>query len=147
MACETIPAQREAELLLRLLEETPHLWAWISFSCKDGKHLSDDGLLRDAVRACSSHDRVAAVGINCTPPEFVASLVEEARRGTDKPIIVYPNSGEVYDPVSKRWHSPPSLLPWDELPGVWTRNGACGIGGCCRVGAGGITRIRNAVMG
>jgi homocysteine S-methyltransferase len=146
MACETLPAQREAEVLLRLLAETPGQWAWMSFSCRDGKHLSDGGLLRDAVRACSSHDRVAAVGINRTAPEFVASLVEEARRGTDRPIIVYPNSGEVYDPVSKRWHSPPTLTPWEEAPEVWIQKGACGVGGCCRVGPGGVTTIRRALM-
>jgi homocysteine S-methyltransferase len=147
MACETIPTQGEADVLLRLLEETPQQWAWISFSCRDEKHLSDGGLLRDAAGACSSAPRVAAVGINCTAPEHIASLVEEARRGTDKPIIVYPNSGEAYDPVSKRWHSPPSLLPWEELPGVWIRSGACGVGGCCRVGPEGVTGIRRALLG
>ena len=147
MACETIPAQGEAEVLLRLLEETPHQWAWLSFSCRDGKHLSDGGLLRDAVRACSLEPRVAAVGVNCTAPEHIRSLIHEARMGTDKPILVYPNSGEKYDPLSKVWRTPPSLPPWQELPAVWIREGACGVGGCCRVGPGGIAEIRRALMG
>lgn len=147
MACETIPSQQEAEVLLRLLEEIPGPWAWISFSCRDGKHLSDGGLLRDAVAACSSGTWVAAVGINCTAPEHVASLVEEARKGTDKPILVYPNSGEAYDPASKRWHATPSPSPWDAGPKAWVREGACGVGGCCRVGPGGIARIRRALLG
>jgi len=147
MACETIPAQGEAEVLLRLLEETPHQWAWISFSCKDEKHLSDGGLLRDAVRACSFEPRVAAVGVNCTAPQHIDSLVEEARKGTDKPIIVYPNSGEEYDPLAKVWRSSPSLPTSDALPAAWIRAGACGVGGCCRVGPGGIAEIRRAVLG
>lgn len=147
MACETIPAQREAEVLLGLLADTPDQWAWFSFSCRDEKHLSDGGLLREAARACSSEARVAAVGINCTAPEHIGSLVDEARRGTDKPIIVYPNSGEEYDPVSKRWHSPPTLTPWEEAPEVWIQKGACGVGGCCRVGPEGIARIRRALLG
>ena len=33
-----------------------------------------------------------------------------------------------------------------KLPAVWTGKGACGIGGCCRVGPGGVTTIRRALM-
>ncbi|MGW8265007.1 MAG: homocysteine S-methyltransferase [Longimicrobiales bacterium] len=146
LACETIPTQREAEALLRLLAGTPSQWAWFSFSCKDGKHLSDGGRLSDAARACTSEPRVAAIGINCTAPEHIGSLIDEARAGTDKPILVYPNSGEQYDPVTKRWHSPPSSTPLDEATGDWVRRGARGVGGCCRVGPGGIAGIRRALM-
>ena len=146
LACETIPAQREAEVLLRLVAETPDQWAWFSFSCQDGKRLHDGGLLRDAVRACASESRVAAVGINCTAPEFVGSLIDEARKETDKPILVYPNSGEAYDPVAKRWHTPPSFTPLEEATGDWIRRGACGAGGCCRVGPDGIAGIRRALL-
>ena len=41
LACETIPSLREAEVLLELLRRTPDRWAWMSFSCRDGAHLSD----------------------------------------------------------------------------------------------------------
>lgn len=47
---------------------------------------------------------MAAVGVNCTAPEYVRELVERIRRVTGKPIVVYPNSGECYDPVTKTWH-------------------------------------------
>jgi len=146
LACETIPTQREAEALLRLLAGTPNQWAWFSFSCKDGKHLCDGGRLSDAARACTSEPRVAAIGINCTAPEHVGSLIDEARTGTDKPILVYPNSGEQYDSVTKRWHSPPSSTPLEEATEEWVRRGACGVGGCCRVGPGGIAGIRRALL-
>jgi homocysteine S-methyltransferase len=146
MACETIPTQREAEALLRLVAETPDQWAWMSFSCRDGRHLSDGGLLRDATQACNSEPRVAAVGINCTAPEFIPSLIDEARKGTDKPILVYPNSGEGYDAAEKRWHSAPFPTPWEEAAGDWVRRGAAGVGGCCRVGPGKIAEIRRALL-
>jgi len=146
MACETLPGQGEAEILLRLLEETPGQWGWISFSCKDGRHLSDGGLLRDAARACDAGTGVAAVGINCTAPEFMGSLIEEARKGTDKPILVYPNSGEEYDAEEKSWKACPTSEPWEERAVEWVRSGASGVGGCCRVGPDGIRRIRRALL-
>lgn len=147
MACETLPGQQEAEILLQLLEETPGQWGWISFSCKDGRHLSDGGLLRDAARVCDTGAGVAAVGINCTAPEFIGSLIEEARKGTDKPVLVYPNSGEKYDARRKRWHSCPTSYPWEETAVAWVRSGASGVGGCCRVGSDGIRRIRRSLLG
>jgi len=146
MACETLPGQQEAEVLLRLLEETPGQWGWMSFSCKDGQHLSDGGLLRDAARACDAGSGVAAVGINCTAPEFVGSLIEEARRGTDKPILVYPNSGEEYEARTKRWHIGSSSYAWEEAAVEWVRRGASGVGGCCRVGPDRIREIRRALL-
>ncbi len=146
MACETLPGQREAEVLLRLLEETPGQWGWISFSCKDGRHLSDGGLLRDAARACDAGTGVAAVGINCTAPEFIEPLIEEALRGTDKPVLVYPNSGEEYDARGKTWRSCPTSYSLEEHAVGWVRSGASGVGGCCRVGPDGIRTIRRALL-
>jgi homocysteine S-methyltransferase len=34
LALETIPAQKEAEILVELLKEFPKQKAWLSFSCK-----------------------------------------------------------------------------------------------------------------
>jgi len=142
LACETIPAEREARVLLRLLRETPDRWAWLSFCCRNEQHLSDGGRLTDVVRACDAESRVAAVGINCTPPEFIPSLIEEARRGTEKPILVYPNSGERYEAQDKAWYSSPSSIEWGEATKGWVQRGAAGVGGCCRVGPERIEEIR-----
>ena len=147
MACETIPDRRETEVFLRLVAETPGPWAWLSFQCRDGEHISDGSLLRDAARACDSVPLVAAVGINCTPPELISPLIAEARTGTSKPILVYPNSGERYDAEAKRWHSPPSSASWTEAAEEWVRAGAAGVGGCCRVGPERIARIRRHLLG
>src|SRR3974390_665956 len=37
-ACETIPSWDEAESLLLALHQFPHMRAWFSFACKDGRH-------------------------------------------------------------------------------------------------------------
>lgn len=54
--------------------------AWVSFSCRDDRHVSHGETLKECVRALEGCARVAAVGINCTPPRFIQSLVTEARK-------------------------------------------------------------------
>jgi len=134
LACETIPSLREAAVLLSLIAETPDRWAWVSFSCRDGSHLNDGSRLADAARLCAEAPRVAAVGINCTAPQHIASLIAEARRVTAKPLIVYPNLGETYDAATKTWRPGPHTSDWGESVRAWLAAGARGIGGCCRVG-------------
>jgi homocysteine S-methyltransferase len=146
MACETIPSRREAHVLLRLLRETPARWAWLSFSCRDTSHISDGSRLVDVARDCDAEPRVAAVGINCIPPEVASDLMAEAQQGTTKPLIVYPNSGETYDAVSKTWSTGPSPIDWQEAAAEWVRLGASGVGGCCRVGPEQIAGVRSRLV-
>ena len=141
LACETIPSGREAGVLLNLLRDTPGRWAWLSFSCRNGTELNDGSRLVDAVRDCDNEPQVAAVGINCTPPEHIPSLIREARKATEKPVFVYPNTGERYNPVQKTWLGRPGAN-WEEAVQEWKKSGAAGIGGCCRVGPQDITAMR-----
>jgi homocysteine S-methyltransferase len=146
LACETIPSRQEAAVLLRLLRERPDRWAWLSFTCRDTVHISDGTRLADAVRLCESTPNVAAIGVNCTRPEFIAPLLEEMREATDRPLIVYPNSGEKYDATSKTWRAEPSPIDWQEAAAGWIQLGAAGIGGCCRVDPAQIAHLRLALM-
>jgi len=146
LACETLPSLREARVLLRLLQETPNRWAWLSFTCRDDSHLSDGTPFVDAVRACTSAPGVAAVGVNCTAPRFITSLMEQAIRATDLPIIVYPNSGEVYDPAAKQWRTGGQEGAWVDDAVQWSELGATGIGGCCRIGPAAITQLRQRLL-
>ncbi len=41
--------------------------------------------------------------MNCTAPRYIPDLIRAAHAATDKPILVYPNSGETYDPQTKTW--------------------------------------------
>ena len=131
--------------MLRLLDETPDRWAWLSFACRDEAHLSDGSAFAEAVDLCSQRSNVAAVGINCTSPKLISSLIRIARPRTDQPIIVYPNSGERYDAQSKTWLSSAPDVDWTEAAAEWIRLGASAIGGCCRTGTDEIARLRRLV--
>ena len=142
LACETIPSLREARALARLLTDTPNRWAWFSFSCRDGEHISDGTPIVECVRALSAVPRVAAVGVNCTAPVFIPSLVEKIRGVTDSPVVVYPNSGEGWDAESKSWTGTADPTQFAAAAAVWRDAGAQLIGGCCRTGPEDIRGLR-----
>ena len=106
--------------------------AWFSFSCQDEKHISDGTPLADCAAFLSEFEQVAAVGINCTSPRFIPNLIREVGRVIDKPIVVYPNSGEQYDPVNKRWLGLNVPTEFGTFSREWRKAGAALIGGCCR---------------
>jgi len=132
LACETIPCLKEALAIAKLLREFPGHYAWISFSAKDGTHINSGEAIVDCARALDGFEQVAAIGINCTAPGHVASLIEEIRKGTSKPILVYPNSGEQYDPTTKTWHGTTAEGSYGNSARLWNEKGASLIGGCCR---------------
>lgn len=132
LACETIPSFAEARALLRLLDDTPGAYAWFSFSCRDGQNISDGTPIAECAALLSNHERVAAVGINCTPPRYIPELIQSVTAVTSKPVIVYPNSGETYDPHEKRWLGLSVPAEFGTYSREWRKMGAGLIGGCCR---------------
>ena len=132
LACETIPCLKESLAIARLLQSYSGVYGWISFSARDGLHINSGELIADCARALDGFDQVTAIGINCTAPEYVSSLIEEIRKGTRKPILVYPNSGEQYDPATKTWHGTTLEGSYGNNARLWNQKGAAIIGGCCR---------------
>lgn len=130
-AVETIPELEEAYAVAELTQEM-HAACWISFSCKNETQISDGTPIADCAKALESFDCVKAIGINCTAPQFVASLIRELKHNTTKPIIVYPNSGEEYDAVTKTWHGNKDGKTYTDFATEWIAAGATMIGGCCR---------------
>jgi homocysteine S-methyltransferase len=64
----------------------------------------------------------------------VGDAIRALKAGTDKPIVIYPNSGEEWDAGARGWHG-----SWDHgslsaLAPQWMDAGARLIGGCCRTG-------------
>ncbi len=130
-ACETIPNLAEALAILSTIDDLNlDIPAYISFSCRDEEHISDGTKISDCAEALNEYDNVAAIGLNCTAPKYVASLIKILKANTDKPIIVYPNSGEIYDPFSKTWSG--GAVSFAERAKIWYQAGANMIGGCCR---------------
>lgn len=132
LACETIPCLIEAQALVRLFDEFQSIQAWISFSCRDEEHVSEGQRLEDCIRLIESSPFVVAIGVNCTSPKYIPSLIGEIRKATDKPVIVYPNSGERYDASRNDWEGQPVYESFSEEAREWFKAGARLIGGCCR---------------
>lgn len=122
----------EAQVLAKLLKEFPTVTAWISFSARDDHHVSEGQVFLDCVKQLETHPQVTAIGINCTSPTYIPALIREAKKITEKPILVYPNSGETYDEIKNEWDGEPVLDSFGERAREWYEAGARLIGGCCR---------------
>ncbi|WP_333887198.1 homocysteine S-methyltransferase [Clostridium sp.] len=132
LACETIPSLAEAQAILKLLKEFPSVYCWISFSAKDESNISEGTSISKCAKYLDSNRQVAAIGVNCTPPKYIDSLIEQISKNSSKPIIVYPNSGEKYDGTTKTWHGDSSSRAFSCNAKEWFHRGARLIGGCCR---------------
>ncbi|WNC67708.1 homocysteine S-methyltransferase [Thalassotalea nanhaiensis] len=133
LACETIPNEQEALILSDLIAAQTKP-AWMSFSCSDEKHISGGSLIKDAAKKLQSNQNIIAIGINCTSPQFIESLIQELKRVTTKHIVVYPNSGECFHADTKTWHGTADPIECAVAAKSWANNGADIIGGCCRMG-------------
>ncbi|TGA96802.1 homocysteine S-methyltransferase [Sporolactobacillus shoreae] len=131
-AFETIPNFEESRALAALLEtDFPDDYAWLSFSISDD-HLCDGTSLQAAVPYFNDYPQICAIGVNCASADLITPIIEIVRTLTDKPIVVYPNSGEEYDPATKTWHNPGRHNEYGVLSKQWHEEGAKLIGGCCR---------------
>ncbi|WP_416411859.1 homocysteine S-methyltransferase [Pantoea sp. App145] len=132
LACETLPSFAEAEALVSLLAEFPDSSAWFSFTLRDAQHISDGTPLSKVAALLNAAPQVVALGINCVALESVTPALRSLQALCDKPLLVYPNSGEQYDASSKTWHSAPSGCTLHDKFPEWQQAGARLIGGCCR---------------
>lgn len=142
-ACETVPSFLEAQALGDALSSYPESKAWISFSCKDGHHTCEGNPITECAAFLDTVPEVLAIGVNCCPPGIVESLVRDIKSVTDKVIVVYPNSGETYDPASKTWKG--SAVSYADYAKSWYDAGARFIGGCCRTTPDDIRAVRNVL--
>ncbi|MER7938583.1 MULTISPECIES: homocysteine S-methyltransferase [unclassified Streptomyces] len=141
LALETVPDAEEAAALLRAVRGLG-VPAWLSYSVADGRTGAGQPLA-EAFALAADVDEVIAVGVNCCAPEDADHAVEVAARVTGKPVVVYPNSGEVWDARARSWTGRPTFTA--EQVARWQAAGARLIGGCCRVGPEAITRIARTV--
>jgi len=145
LALETIPSIREVVALVELLGEYEGVEAWITFCCRDGDRLSDGTPIEEAARVAADSGRVAALGINCTPPQHIDSLLARTRAVTELPILVYPNSGRVWDGERYEWNGAGVEGFSPALIAGWRERGARGIGGCCGIGPAAIADVASVL--
>jgi homocysteine S-methyltransferase len=143
LALETIPDAEEAEALVGALDglATP---AWLSYSIVGARTRAGQPLA-EAFAVVADAPQVVAVGVNCCDPVDVAPAIAVTREVTGKPVFVYPNSGEGWDAVGRRWTGRSRLSAADAAR--WVSLGAAGVGGCCRVGPAEIAAVAAAVRG
>jgi homocysteine S-methyltransferase len=130
-AIETIPSLAEARVLAGLADELD-LDCWVTFSCRNGSENCEGTPVRDCAHEMAKFRSVCAVGVNCTAPVYIERLIKEVRAVCDLPVIVYPNSGEEYDPQTKTWHGAKDGISHADYVKKWIAAGAKIIGGCCR---------------
>ncbi len=132
LACETIPCLAEGEALVRLLAEFPAAQAWLSFSCSNEERVNHGEPFADCVAMAEQSEQIVAVGVNCTPPQFVEGLLQRARQVTQRPLLAYPNSGEAWR--DGEWVESTRATGFCGAAATWQAAGARLIGGCCRTG-------------
>ncbi len=139
MLCETIPSFCELNAIIQVAEnwqdsrsrEAGCLPVIVSFSCRDSGHIADGTPIEEcAKRIEDSH--LDGMGVNCLPPSWVDDLIERIRTSLSKSLMVYPNSGERYDALTKRWTGHRDALDFELSTGRWIALGASIVGGCCR---------------
>ncbi|UPK77043.1 homocysteine S-methyltransferase [Nocardioidaceae bacterium SCSIO 66511] len=127
LALETVPDTDEAEALVRAMygRAVP---AWLTYTI-DGDRTRAGQPLDEAFAVVADAAEIVAVGVNCCAPADVEPAVRVARAATDKPIVVYPNSGEGW--ADRQWTGQSSFDAG--LAEHWVAAGAAAVGGCCRV--------------
>lgn len=146
-AVETIPSFEEAKVLCELLKEYKDIDSWISFSAKNEKHINSGEEIEKCIQYLNEQDHITSVGINCTAPKFITPLIKEIKDNTSKPIVIYPNGGAKYNPISKQWEN--SLTDEKEFAKMshyWKTIGAKLIGGCCQTGPKEIKELRKVLL-
>ncbi|MDR3792706.1 MAG: homocysteine S-methyltransferase [Terracidiphilus sp.] len=135
LAFETFPSLDEARAVGEALAPWPELPVWFSFSCRDEKHVSHGETLAETAALVASFPQTVAIGVNCVPARWLPSLITELKKGSSKPVMVYPNSGEGWDAANRCWTgSVTSPEEFGAQSAEWFRLGASIVGGCCRIG-------------
>lgn len=137
LAIETIPCLAEVEAVLAELDGTG-VPAWLSLTAVDGRTRQGEHL-SEAFAMAADVAEVVAVGINCTTPLDARDAVPLAGAAFGT-AVVYPNSGQSWNAVTREWEGQ-SAFHADDVS-AWVTSGARLVGGCCRVGPEDITALR-----
>jgi homocysteine S-methyltransferase len=132
LAFETLPSLDEARAIGEALAPWPELAAWFSFTCIDREHVAHGERLSDCAALAEELPQTIAIGVNCTLPSLIPSLIRELRGATDEAVVVYPNSGEGWDAARRCWTGTSDPAGFGAMAREWFAAGARLVGGCCR---------------
>jgi homocysteine S-methyltransferase len=129
LALETVPDVDEGEALMATVAGLG-IPAWLSYSIEENRTRAGQSLT-EAFAVAVGVPEIVAVGVNCCAPKDVLAAITTAREITEKPVIVYPNSGEGWNAEQRSWIGSSRYSPEDAR--LWVSEGARIVGGCCRV--------------
>jgi homocysteine S-methyltransferase len=148
LAFETLPSLEEARAIGEALKPWPNLAAWFTFVCPNYRaadlQVAHGEPLRECAALAAAFPQTVAVGLNCTQPVWIPSLIAELRQASAKPIVVYPNSGEDWDAEARCWTGSSDPAEFGQQAQQWYAAGAQLIGGCCRTRPDHIRQIATA---
>ena len=146
IAIETIPLADEALLIAEILEELGAPPAWFSFGFADETQTYGLDAVDKAVLSIAGYADLVAIGMNCTHPRYVDSLLASmSELVSGIPLIVYPNHGREWDAVARCWIGDSTSISAVETVKRWVDLGARFIGGCCGIGPEDIAHLGNLV--
>jgi homocysteine S-methyltransferase len=107
IAFETVPCIQEVKAIVNLLSKDQHTpgapCQWLSIACSSPTTLNSGESIEDAIRyieeGASLSTQSTAIGVNCTDPRHVESILhcmrDNSRKG--RRLVAYPNLGEEWD--------------------------------------------------
>ncbi|MDN5572165.1 MAG: homocysteine S-methyltransferase [Propionibacteriaceae bacterium] len=139
LALETMGCLAEVEAILAETEQLG-LPAWLAVTVARGRLRSGEPVA-EAFAMAADAPHVVAVGLNCSAPEEVLGVVQQA--ASVRPAVAYPNSGQSWDAEARAWVGTSTFDPG--MVRAWVDAGARLVGGCCRVGPDEIRALAGAV--
>ena len=139
---ETIPCLREIKVLSKVLSQT-NKEIWISITCNENIEFRDGSSFKEACKIISQIEQITTLGINCFSPLLVEKALKELKKYSNKKTLVYPNSGEQYNPKVKYWSGKNKFN--NLMIKNWLSLSPDIIGGCCRVGYDNIKKMREEI--
>lgn len=146
LAFETVPSVSEVKALIYLLYEHQSMTAYISLSLRDECTICDGTPLTSFFDLVNTQPQIVAVGVNCIGLDKISDILKSFKTLTNRPILVYPNSGEQYEPVSKTWICQENGQQLVDFVDEWLELGAKMIGGCCRTNPKHIQQIAEKIQ-
>ena len=116
---------------------------WISLTCNQKLKLRDGSSLKETCKEISKLGNISTVGINCIEPHLVTEAIRKLKKYSTKKVLIYPNSGELYNSNTKEWTGQKKLSKTHIKE--WLKLSPDIIGGCCRVGTDTIKEINNQI--
>lgn len=139
---ETIPCLREIKVLSKVLSQT-NKEIWISITCNENIEFRDGSSFKEACKIISQIEQITTLGINCFSPLLVEKALKKLKKYSNKKTLVYPNSGEKYNPKDKYWSGKNEFN--NLMIKNWLSLSPDIIGGCCRVGYNNIKKMREEI--